>query len=109
LAILPLRWPGRWRQGGLADPCATVIFHATGDLTKRLVLLLQPRVRWLPPEQFVLIGEVSARLKTRSFLPTNLGGYLLSLCHFPTESSGQQRLTSGDAFCAGRHASSSID
>jgi len=46
------------RQAKPADPCAMVIFGATGDLTKRLVVpalynLLRTNVL---PEQFVLIG-----------------------------------------------------
>jgi glucose-6-phosphate 1-dehydrogenase len=46
------------RQAKTADPCAMVIFGATGDLTKRLVVpalynLLRTKVL---PEQFVLIG-----------------------------------------------------
>jgi glucose-6-phosphate 1-dehydrogenase len=46
------------RQPKPADPCAMVIFGATGDLTKRLVVpalynLLRAKVL---PEQFVLIG-----------------------------------------------------
>src|SRR6266851_8798917 len=46
------------RQAKPADPCALVIFGATGDLTKRLVVpalynLLRTK---LLPEEFVLIG-----------------------------------------------------
>ena len=46
------------RQAKPADPCAMVIFGATGDLTKRLVVpalynLLRTKVL---PEQFALIG-----------------------------------------------------
>jgi hypothetical protein len=42
--------------GQLGRSLRHAIFDATGDLTKRLVLPLQPRARWLPPEKSVLIG-----------------------------------------------------
>src|SRR6202142_4688884 len=50
------------RQAKPADPCAMVIFGATGDLTKRLVVpalynLLRTKVL---PEQFALIGVARA-------------------------------------------------
>ena len=50
------------RQAKPADPCAMVIFGATGDLTKRLVVpalynLLRTKVL---PEHFVLIGVARA-------------------------------------------------
>ncbi|MFZ3349948.1 MAG: glucose-6-phosphate dehydrogenase, partial [Xanthobacteraceae bacterium] len=50
------------RQAKPADPCAMVIFGATGDLTKRLVmpaLYNLSRTKVLP-EQFVLIGVARA-------------------------------------------------
>ena len=50
------------RQGKPADPCAMVIFGATGDLTKRLVmpaLYNLARTKVLP-ENFVLIGVARA-------------------------------------------------
>jgi glucose-6-phosphate 1-dehydrogenase len=46
-----------------ADPCAMVIFGATGDLTKRLVmpaLYNLSRTKMLP-ENFALIGVARAR------------------------------------------------
>src|ERR1700675_1689199 len=51
------------RQAGPADPCAMVIFGATGDLTKRLVMpalynLLRTKVL---PDQFALIGVARAK------------------------------------------------
>jgi glucose-6-phosphate 1-dehydrogenase len=51
------------RQANPADPCAMVIFGATGDLTKRLVVpalynLLRTKVL---PEHFVLIGVARAK------------------------------------------------
>ena len=51
------------RQAKPADPCAMVIFGATGDLTKRLVVpalynLLRTKVL---PEHFVLIGVARAK------------------------------------------------
>ena len=50
------------RQAGPADPCAMVIFGATGDLTKRLVmpaLYNLSRTKMLP-ENFALIGVARA-------------------------------------------------
>ena len=50
------------RQAKPADPCAIVIFGATGDLTKRLVmpaLYNLSRTKMLP-EQFALIGVARA-------------------------------------------------
>ena len=50
------------RQAKPADPCAMVIFGATGDLTKRLVmpaLYNLSRTKMLP-EQFALIGVARA-------------------------------------------------
>src|ERR1700683_3704114 len=50
------------RQAKPADPCAMVIFGATGDLTKRLVipaLYNLSRTKVLP-EQFALIGVARA-------------------------------------------------
>ena len=46
------------QQARLADPCALVIFGATGDLTKRLVVpaLYNLSRSKVLPEQFALIG-----------------------------------------------------
>src|SRR5271170_7455340 len=57
------------RQAKPADPCAMVIFGATGDLTKRLVVpalynLLRTKVL---PEHFVLIGVARAEGTTESW------------------------------------------
>ena len=57
------------RQAKPADPCAMVIFGATGDLTKRLVVpalynLLRTKVL---PEQFALIGVARAEGSTESW------------------------------------------
>ena len=57
------------RQAKPADPCAMVIFGATGDLTKRLVipaLYNLSRTKMLP-EQFVLIGVARAEGTTESW------------------------------------------
>jgi glucose-6-phosphate 1-dehydrogenase len=50
------------RQGKPADPCAMVIFGATGDLTKRLVIpaLYNLARSNVLPENFVLIGAARA-------------------------------------------------
>ena len=58
------RWlsPRRGDEAKPADPCAMVIFGATGDLTKRLVipaLYNLSRTKVLP-EQFALIGVARA-------------------------------------------------
>src|SRR6202163_5087200 len=50
------------RQAGPADPCAMVLFGATGDITKRLVmpaLYNLSRTKVLP-EKFALIGVTRA-------------------------------------------------
>src|ERR1700685_1559865 len=57
------------RQHQPADPCAMVIFGATGDLTKRLVVpalynLLRTKVL---PEQFALIGVARAEGSAESW------------------------------------------
>ena len=45
------------QQARLADPCALVIFGATGDLTKRLVVPgIRPFAQQSVPERFALIG-----------------------------------------------------
>jgi glucose-6-phosphate 1-dehydrogenase len=57
------------RQAKPADPCAMVIFGATGDLTKRLVipaLYNLSRTKMLP-EHFVLIGVARAQGTTESW------------------------------------------
>lgn len=57
------------RQGKTADPCAMVLFGATGDLTHRLVLPALynlSRTRALP-EQFTLIGVARADGATESW------------------------------------------
>src|SRR5664279_647822 len=50
------------RQGPPADPCAMVIFGATGDLTKRLVMpaLYNLSRTGVLPENFVVIGVARA-------------------------------------------------
>src|SRR5271170_1038244 len=71
---LPIKTPGKTqliscpprRQAKPADPCALVIFGATGDLTKRLVvpaLYNLSRTKVLP-DQFALIGV--ARTETNA-------------------------------------------
>ena len=57
------------REAKPADPCAMVIFGATGDLTKRLVmpaLYNLSRTKMLP-EQFALIGVARAEGTTESW------------------------------------------
>lgn len=52
-----------------ADPCAMVIFGATGDLTKRLVIpaLYNLALAKVLPENFVLIGVVRAEGRAESW------------------------------------------
>jgi glucose-6-phosphate 1-dehydrogenase len=47
-------------QAKSADPCAMVIFGATGDLTKRLVMPYNLCRTKVLPEQFALIGVARA-------------------------------------------------
>ena len=57
------------RQAKPADPCAMVLFGATGDLTKRLVipaLYNLSRTKVLP-EHFALIGVARAEGTTESW------------------------------------------
>src|ERR1700724_1149015 len=57
------------RQAGPADPCAMVIFGASGDLTKRLVmpaLYNLSRTKMLP-EKFALIGVARAEETAESW------------------------------------------
>ena len=74
-------------QARPADPCALVIFGATGDLTKRLVVpaLYNLSRSKVLPEQFAMIGvgrsdgttdswrpAPSCRIKPQKMLPNNI-------------------------------------
>jgi glucose-6-phosphate 1-dehydrogenase len=64
-------------QAKPADPCAMVLFGATGDLTKRLVmpaLYNLARTKVLP-EQFALIGVARADRTTESWRNQHLPIY----------------------------------
>ena len=64
------------RQAGPADPCAMVLFGATGDLTKRLVMpaLYNLSRTKLLPEKFALIGVARTKETAASW-----GGHLYDM------------------------------
>jgi glucose-6-phosphate 1-dehydrogenase len=64
------------RQAGPADPCAMVLFGATGDLTKRLVMpaLYNLSRTKLLPEKFALIGVGRTKETAESW-----GGHLYDM------------------------------
>ncbi len=57
------------RQRGPGEPCVMVIFGATGDLTKRLLLpsLYNLKVAGLLPEKFAIIGVSNVEHTSQSF------------------------------------------
>ena len=86
LRFRPSGWPNPppRRQAKPADPCAIVIFGASGDLTKRLIvpaLYNLARTKMLP-EKFSLIGVARAEGDRRELAqpPSHHAGQLHRQC-----------------------------